>query len=141
MVLYGYSEDAGFVLLMKVTGMKTLDLGQKGEDIAAEFLEGRRFDILERNYKCVFGEIDIIAGKGDMIAFVEVKTRRGMAYGRPYEAVGTDKQKHMRKVAEFYLRKSRDRGENLNDKEFRFDVVEILMKDKYSRINYIENAF
>ena len=145
MVIYGSSSNASFIFYFKrvneVKDLKNLDLGREGEDIAAEFLKSNGVCILERNYKCVFGEIDIIACAGDTISFIEVKTRRSMTYGRPYEAVGKNKQSHIRKVAEFYIRESESNGENPRSKEFRFDIMEILVKGKNSRINYIEGAF
>ena len=147
MVIYGSRDKAALVICeMRATGpfgegLKRLDLGRSGEDMAVGFLEGKGFSILERNYRCLFGEIDVIAGKGDTIAFVEVKTRSGVRYGRPCEAVGRDKQAHIRRVALFYIGESRKLGLNLYDKEFRFDIVEILSRGDGHKINYIRDAF
>jgi len=118
-----------------------LGLGRSGEDAAIRFLEGKGASILERNYRCVFGEIDIIAGKGKIIAFVEVKTRRGMRYGRPYEAVGSNKQVHIKRAAECYIQAMQRAGRDFRDTEFRFDIAEIMSRGGDESINYIENAF
>ena len=83
--------------------MKTTELGKIGEEFAANLLELQGYRILERNFRCRTGEIDLIAEKDGEISFVEVKTRRSARFGRPAEAVSTEKQRRMRKTAEFYL--------------------------------------
>ena len=77
--------------------------GKWGESVAADFLAARGFDILERNYRSRFGEIDIIASKEEVIHFIEVKTRRGKDWGYPLEAITPGKLGHIRRTAQFYL--------------------------------------
>lgn len=83
--------------------MKTTELGKIGEEFAANLLELQGYRILERNFRCRMGEIDLIAEKDGEISFVEVKTRKSARFGRPAEAVNSEKQRRMRKAAEFYL--------------------------------------
>ena len=78
-------------------------LGDHGEEFAAGMLMDRGYQILERNYRCRSGEIDIIAIRDGIIHFIEVKTRSGSEYGDPAEAVNESKQKRIRKSAECYL--------------------------------------
>jgi putative endonuclease len=78
-------------------------LGRLGERLAAEKLSDAGYQILERNFRCRYGEIDIIARDSDDLVFVEVKTRRGNAYGLPEEAVTWRKQRTIVQVATYYL--------------------------------------
>jgi putative endonuclease len=72
--------------------MKAKDLlGRRGEELAAEYLESLGMLIVERNWRCPDGEIDIVALDGDALVIAEVKTRRSLAYGHPFEAVGANK--------------------------------------------------
>lgn len=107
-------------------------VGVKGEICAASLLQKKKYKILSQNYKTRVGEIDIIAGQGDTIVFVEVKKRESLAFGRPCEAVNARKQAKIRRVAEEYLVRN-----NLLEKQVRFDVIEVLGND----VNHIQNAF
>ena len=78
-------------------------VGTAYEQIAGRFLEKKGFQILEYNYRCRAGEIDLIAARGSEVSFVEVKTRRNDHYGRPCEAVGAQKIYHIRRTAVHYL--------------------------------------
>ncbi|GCE13190.1 YraN family protein [Tengunoibacter tsumagoiensis] len=78
-------------------------LGRTGERLAAEQIERQGYIILERNFRCGYGEIDLVAEEGNELVFVEVKTRRGQAYGLPEEAVTLRKQRKLRQVANAYL--------------------------------------
>lgn len=78
-------------------------MGDIGEDLAALALENSGFRILDRNFNTKVGELDIVAMKNGVIHFVEVKTRNGSMYGYPSEAITPQKQRHMRKAAEYYL--------------------------------------
>lgn len=78
-------------------------LGRTGERLAAEKLISCGYQILERNFRCRYGEIDLVAEDGQDLVFVEVKTRRGDAYGRPEEAVTLRKQRKILEVASYYL--------------------------------------
>jgi len=75
------------------------ELGQRGEAIAASFLEGRGLRILERNWRCPQGEIDLVAQDGGELVFVEVKTRSSVAFGHPLEAITVQKLARLRRLA------------------------------------------
>ncbi|SMX71987.1 MULTISPECIES: YraN family protein [Brevibacterium] len=89
-------------------GMRQRSLGQTGEDLAAGFLQRQGMVIIERNFRCPRGEIDIIARDGDTIVFVEVKTRRTLALGSPLEAVTRAKLKRIRMLSGIWLRGQSD---------------------------------
>lgn len=111
--------------------------GKRGEEIAAAYLKGRKFRIIERNFSCQCGEIDIIAREGDTLVFVEVKTRSNLRYGVPQLAVTPFKQQQISKAALTWLAKK-----NLEDAASRFDVVAILLKEHdVPSIEHIRNAF
>lgn len=106
-------------------------LGKAGERQAVKYLERSGYAILERNYKNPFGEVDIIASKEDVVAFIEVKTRLSENYGAPSEAVGRVRRNKYIQAAKYYFY-----GKEI-DKIVRFDVIEILRGE----LNHIENAF
>ena len=113
------------------------NLGQSGEDIAAELLSKSGYAILTRNYRCCCGEIDIIAKFRDVLVFIEVKTRKGEAYGSPAAAVTHRKQRQISKTAQYYLAER-----NLFDVPARFDVVSIIInRNQQTRIEILANAF
>jgi putative endonuclease len=113
--------------------------GELGEEIAANFLIARGFRILERNFRCKGGEVDIIArDPGDKsLVFIEVKARRDLSYGVPQLAVTPFKQRQISKAALTWLSKNR-----LHDTNARFDVIAILLhsSDQHA-IEHIKNAF
>lgn len=82
-------------------------LGLRGEGVARRFLEERGYRILEENFTCPWGEIDLIAQEGEVLVFVEVKARRSTRFGRPVEAVHRRKQRQILRVAEAYMRSRR----------------------------------
>lgn len=113
-------------------------LGNRGEDLAVDFLESRGFELIERNFSSRFGEIDIIARDGKYIIFVEVKLRRPNAMVTGFEAVGASKQKKIIKTAAIYLQ---GQESGLTP---RFDVilVEIFGEgDDEAAVTHIRNAF
>lgn len=80
--------------------MKAKDvLGRRGESLAAEYLAGEGLRVLERNWRCVEGEIDIVALEGDVTVFVEVKTRSSVAFGHPLDAITVAKMARLRRLA------------------------------------------
>ncbi len=95
-------------------------LGRKGEQMAADALRDRGYRIVEHNFRCRYGEIDLIAEEKDDLVFVEVKTRRGTAFGRPEEAVTLTKRRKLVEVASYYLDLH-----NAGDRSWRIDVVAI----------------
>ncbi len=112
-------------------------LGNRGEQAAASYLMAHGYQILERNYRCPVGEIDIVASRGTTVIFVEVKTRRSLAYGRPCEAVDYRKQQKIIKTASWYIQ-----GHNLSGRSLRFDVLEVFAQPGGSmQVNHIQGAF
>lgn len=111
------------------------EVGKIGENIATKYLEQIGYEILQRNFECKQGEIDIIAKDKEEIVFVEVKTRANMLYGKPKEAVDTIKQKHIYKSAEFYIY-----IKHLENLPVRIDVIEVYKKKEKYILNHIKNA-
>lgn len=74
-------------------------LGRRGEDLAADYLTGAGLEIVERNWRCSLGEIDIVAREGGETVFVEVKTRAGLGYGHPLESITVAKLARLRRLA------------------------------------------
>jgi putative endonuclease len=117
--------------------MDRKELGRWGEGQAREYLQDQGFVILEENYRCKLGEIDLIALDGECLVFIEVKTRTSTAYGFPAEAVGRKKQNKYIQIASLYTR-----AKGLYEISFRFDVVEVMVKNQGEpNINHIVNAF
>jgi putative endonuclease len=111
------------------------NLGQKGEDLAAEHLKNAGFKILYRNWKWGKHEIDIIAEKKDTIIFVEVKTRSDDFQMHPVTAVTNAKQRSIIFAADGYIRKF-----DIN-KESRFDIITVIKAGESYQIDHIEDAF
>jgi len=111
-------------------------VGKAGEEAAVQFLRQHGYRILERNYRCRFGEIDLIARDGLMLAFVEVKTRRSQKYGPAAAAVTLQKQRHLIKASQAYLIQRKKA-----DELCRFDVVTVEMDAQQSHIELIKDAF
>jgi putative endonuclease len=78
------------------------ELGRWGEDLAADWLVRHGCEILDRNVRTPYGEIDLVARQGDLLLFVEVKTRTNRTFGLPEESVTSRKQAHMLAAAEYY---------------------------------------
>ncbi len=95
-------------------------LGASGEDLAAALYRRQGFVIVDRNYRCPAGELDIVARKGPLLVFCEVKTRSSDRWGDPSEAVGLVKQARLRRLAGHWLAAHRVRHADI-----RFDVVSI----------------
>ena len=110
--------------------------GKKGEDLAVAYLISRGYRIVERNYKCPLGEIDIVARDGDELVFVEVKSRKSEEFGDPQLAVGLKKQKKVSRISLAYLKEK-----HLYPCNARFDVVAIKMLPDGSTVELKQNAF
>ena len=106
--------------------------GNAGEDAACDFLAAKGWQIIGRNVRRGRGEIDIIARKKRITAFIEVKRRTTAAFGAPAEAVNADKQRRIAQAAALYMQEN-----DLEDARIRFDVIEILPGE----IRHIEGAF
>jgi putative endonuclease len=111
-------------------------LGNIGEIKSCEYLESSGYLILEKNFRCAFGEIDIIARREDAICFVEVKTRANSSYGEPQEALNPAKTGRIRNTASYYLGLK-----NLNSFEVSFDVISIKVSAKKLHLQHFKNCF
>jgi putative endonuclease len=113
-----------------------LRFGALGEEAAAEHLRKAGYRIVERNHRCRRGEIDVIAEKGDLLVFVEVRTRATAVFGGPEETVGTRKQRRVVAAARDYLAQRRG-----PPKAARFDVIAVVDGPTGPALTHFENAF
>ncbi|MFW5972686.1 MAG: YraN family protein [Bacteroidota bacterium] len=121
-----------------------MDTGRYGEDLAAQFLENRGMRVMERNYRFERAEVDLICfepateyARGGELVFVEVKTRRGTAFGRPEEAISEAKQRNMARAAEAWLHERR-----MDGSPCRFDVVGVVLTSNGRHtIEHFRDAF
>ncbi len=112
-------------------------LGNWGESVAATHLESKGYRILHRNWRCARGEIDLVAQAGDVLVFVEVKTRRGRKSGTPEEGVTPRKARRLLDLGQYYLYEN-----DLDDVEWRVDIVAVELdgRGKLLRCEHIPNA-
>lgn len=110
--------------------------GKAGEDVAVKHLKRKGYNIIEQNWRCRLGELDVIARHKDAVVFVEVKTRTDKALGFPQESVDERKQRHIIRCAKIYEQCKRLEGTN-----FRFDVVAIDFSSGKQEITLIQDAF
>ncbi len=117
--------------------MKRRDTGIQGEKLARDFLKKRGYRILETNYRCPQGEIDIVAKHKDSLVFIEVRTKTSLEFGSPEESITPTKKERMRAAA-FHYQQTHNNLPPL----WRIDLVaiELDQKGKTSRIELIENA-
>ena len=113
--------------------MNKREIGAAYEEAAAVFLEKNGVRILERNFRCRQGEIDLIGRDGEYLVFFEVKYRKNADAGLPAEAVGTPKQRRICRTAKYYLYR-KHYGESV---PVRFDVIAVCAE----RVNWYQNAF
>lgn len=112
-------------------------VGAYGERLAAQHLTEAGLVVLARNWRSSSGEVDIVARDGDVLVLCEVKTRRGLAFGTPAEALVSDKVARLRRLAAEWLAETRVRP-----REVRFDVVEVFVpRFGAPRISHIPAAF
>lgn len=113
------------------------EIGVAGENAAAAYLAGQGFVLLQKNYRCPYGEIDMIAADRQYILFVEVKTRGDNSLGRPAQAVDYRKQKRLMRTAVDYLVR------HPSALQPRFDIAEVYLPagSEEAQIHYIPNAF
>lgn len=112
--------------------MNKRKIGSLQEEIATDYLQANGFVILERNYRCKVGEIDVIACKDDIIRFIEIKYRKNYNYGYPSEAVSRTKQLKIIRSAQWYINQNK-----LGDINCSFDVISICGNN----IEYIFNCY
>jgi len=111
------------------------DLGKSAEGLAKALLKREGYRILEENYACPLGELDLVGLEGEVLAFIEVRSRRGS--GNPEASVNLSKQRQIIKAAQFYLSQKKWEG------DCRFDVVaiQISREGRVERIELIRDAF
>ena len=114
------------------------DLGTYGESLAIEHILHKGYEVLDKNYKCTLGEIDIIAKQGEVLAFIEVKSRFNSYFGKPLESVNYIKKNRIINASRLYLQKNK-----LFNFFIRYDVIEItFLKDIHNyKINLLQDAF
>ena len=114
-------------------------VGAWGEHLAAEYLKKKRYKLLGMNYKCRFGELDLIVADRKYLVFVEVKLRKSSSFAQARDFVDLRKQERLKTTASLYL------SQYETDKPSRFDVIEIYapegMETKHPKINHLEDAF
>jgi len=111
------------------------DLGKRGEELAASFLEEKGYHLLERNWRFSYAEVDIIAKDDDILVFVEVKTRSSDYFGKPEEFVSAKKERLLTDAASVYM-------EQINHTwEIRFDIISVIIQASGSKVSHIEDAF
>lgn len=118
----------------------TLDrlcLGRTGEEAAVKHLKKKGFRIVQRNFRCRIGELDIIAMDGPCLVFVEVRTKAGKAFGLPQESITPQKKHKLRLLASFYLQSN-----SIKDIPVRIDVIAVTVApgDRIAKIEHIKNA-
>ena len=111
------------------------ELGKRGEELATQYLTEKGYEILERNWRNIHKEIDIIAKDGECLVIVEVKTRQTDKYGDPDMAVTRQKQWRLISAANAYV------FQNKIDIDTRFDIISIVFHDDEPIIEHIEDAF
>ncbi len=122
--------------MKKTIDTRKIKTGKEGEQIAAAYLKKNGYRIIETNFRCPVGEIDIVAKEENDLVFVEVKTRKSIALGYPEQAVGMRKQKKMSQLALWYMQKR-----SIADTNARFDVVAITLIPDNNEVRLIKNAF
>jgi len=111
-------------------------LGKEGERVAEQYLKKKGYKLVERNYRCNGGELDLIVLDRRVVVFVEVKTRTGHGFGSPIEAVEFHKKQRMVRAAQHFLA-----AKNLHERDARFDVVGVSWPGGAPIVEHIENAF
>ena len=115
----------------------TIELGSLGENIAVTYLIDAGLRVLDRNWRCREGELDVVAREGDALVFCEVKTRRGVGFGHPVEAVTPVKQRRLRTLAQRWLA-----AHDQHAPELRFDVVGVLVRpSRPALVTHLRAAF
>lgn len=113
-----------------------ISLGQAGETFASDYLLSKNFSILDRNFRCRSGEIDIVAEKNGKIYFIEVKTKVGTEKGLPYEAINYYKKLHLKRAIQYYLLKKK-----IKDCKLSVGVLSVILKvdNSLEKISFYED--
>ena len=116
--------------------MEKRNLGRQGEQAAEQFLRARGYVLVARNYRCSFGEIDLVVRDRDTLVFVEVRTQSGPTFGSPLESVTQRKQRQIAKAAQHYVVRHR-----IENQALRFDVIGISWNTATPEIVHVRGAF
>jgi len=111
-------------------------LGKYGEDLAAGFLKDRGYSVIDRNWRCSIGEIDLIAKYKNTLVFVEVKTRSGSGFGHPFEAITATKVLRMRRLSAQWVAEHDSQNFNL-----RLDAISVLIRSGKVAIEHIRQVY
>lgn len=131
------AQDGSAVHKSKISPTRK-DKGKAAEEAAASYLEQAGWRIVERNWSCRSGELDIIAEQGEILLFVEVRSRSGIGYGMPAESIDGRKIQQVRRTAEVYLHRF-----GISDRQIRFDAVAVMLGRNLEirSLEHIEDAF
>lgn len=111
--------------------MKRQLVGKRGEDAAKNYLAEQGYQIIETNYRCPLGEIDIVARDGRTIVLVEVRTKTGLSFGSPEESINADKKRRLKRLALSYLQ-----SKSCSEMPCRIDLIAVMLdREKHSVIN------
>ena len=116
--------------------MDRKELGQRAEDLACEYLSNQGLTVVERNYYIRGGELDIVALDGEMVVFVEVRSKSSQQYGLPEETISVKKRQFLYRAAEQYLTKN-----EWLERNCRFDVISVLFEAENVQIKWYKDAF
>lgn len=111
-------------------------LGKYGESVAATYLQDRGYQIIARNWRCEIGEIDLIAKQKNKIVFIEVKTRNGLEFGHPFEAITAPKISRLRKLVAQWCAQNNASGFSV-----RMDAISVLVRSGRVAIEHIKQVF
>lgn len=109
--------------------------GRHGEELAAQYLISKGYNILEKNWQIGHLEVDLIASNDEMLVIVEVKTRKSNVFGEPEEFVTIQKQRNLIRAASSFIAKTGI------TKEVRFDIVSVIVAEGIESVKHIEDAF
>ncbi|MCX7635647.1 MAG: YraN family protein [Syntrophales bacterium] len=115
---------------------RRITTGRRGEEEAVRRLEGMGYKVLERNYRCPLGEMDIVAQDGGCLVFIEVRSRTGKAFGDPLASVTAVKRQKLSRIAVHYLQ-----ARGLDGRPARFDVVAVHMGEEGTVVEVVKDAF
>jgi putative endonuclease len=121
---------------LRITSMDSMQsFGKKGEEIAADFLIGKDYQIIERNFRFKKSEIDIICSRNELLIFVEVKARSTKSFGEPETFVSENQKQSVIRAAEQYIIERDWKG------DIRFDIIAVYKDKERQEISHFEDAF
>lgn len=123
--------------VFRAAGTNNKPLGDRGEQLAVEHLERAGWMVLSRNFRVGHREIDLVARRGETVAFVEVKTRAGLGFGHPLEAISAKKRREIQLVAQVWVERHGRPGD-----VYRYDAIAVLiLAGAEPRIEHVEDAW